>query len=621
VTQAEPRGHDWADVVELLHALNNTVTVRSHYGEGHPAIARADNLAAGLFTRLFLRLPELVVALIDGEFVVSERPMPDLRDRIDVLADAMDRHGVECIVVQRGVTSAECTVMGRVLAEMNAAPGKAHEQARASLVHVGFRYAEKRRKEDVGRATQDTTDFVPAAHRVLGDVARAVAERTVADRAAVRAVASEIVASCERRSFVLQQRSHVDGVGDDAGHAVNVAMMTAAMALQAGLNAPAAIEATAAALLHDIGHVFMPPAIRGIPEPLLDDDGRRTFRHHAYAGASALLGAGCPPLWVAVALEHHRGVDGEGYPELESRAAPHPIVSLVALANFIDKKRTLLRGDVDDADAALARAIALQDVYFGRAAVQVYVRALGIFPPGTTVELSDRRAALVVAANAGDPRRPIVRVLCGAEDGKRVDLKQFDAAEGRHLSSIVRAIAPPLALRGVDAHDAAADTANVADVVAPAPTPAPPPVLPSLRPPGVSLPPAARLSGLYSSVPRADGPSVPPEDMRLTRRTPAPKVSLPPRITSTPPAAGAPDADALERAYVETLGSLDRVLRVAMAGANLAALSLDHRAGFVLSFVDGMSSVEDLLDVSGLPRLELLRILCELVRAGVVTGR
>ena len=43
--------------------------------------------------------------------------------------------------------------------------------------------------------------------------------------------------------------------------------------------------------------------------------------------------------------------------------------------------------------------------------------------------------------------------------------------------------------------------------------------------------------------------------------------------------------------------------------------------GFVLTFVDGVSSVDNLIDASGLPRLEMLRILSDLVAAGVLSVR
>lgn len=45
---------------------------------------------------------------------------------------------------------------------------------------------------------------------------------------------------------------------------------------------------------------------------------------------------------------------------------------------------------------------------------------------------------------------------------------------------------------------------------------------------------------------------------------------------------------------------------------------IDHRAAFVLSRIDGMTSVEDLVDLCGMPRLELLQALDQLVATGLV---
>ena len=47
-------------------------------------------------------------------------------------------------------------------------------------------------------------------------------------------------------------------------------------------------------------------------------------------------------------------------------------------------------------------------------------------------------------------------------------------------------------------------------------------------------------------------------------------------------------------------------------------LSIDHRAGFVLSLIDGSSTLEMILDVCGMPRLDAMRILHELVQQKVV---
>ena len=74
----------------------------------------------------------------------------------------------------------------------------------------------------------------------------------------------------------------------------------------------------------------------------------------------------------------------------------------------------------------------------------------------------------------------------------------------------------------------------------------------------------------------------------------------------------------LQQMYVARLGALDRVPFVAVPREQLRWLSIDHRSGFVLSHVDGVSSLEQILDVSGMPSLDALRILYELVQQRVI---
>jgi len=77
----------------------------------------------------------------------------------------------------------------------------------------------------------------------------------------------------------------------------------------------------------------------------------------------------------------------------------------------------------------------------------------------------------------------------------------------------------------------------------------------------------------------------------------------------------------LRQMYTARIGPLDRVPMVMVARDQLRWLSIDHRAGFVLSLVDGVSSVEMILDVSGMPELDALRILSELAQQRIIAFR
>jgi hypothetical protein len=77
--------------------------------------------------------------------------------------------------------------------------------------------------------------------------------------------------------------------------------------------------------------------------------------------------------------------------------------------------------------------------------------------------------------------------------------------------------------------------------------------------------------------------------------------------------------DVLTQMYSARLGSLRQRVSIAVPGDEIRWLSLDHRAGFVLSLIDGSSTVEELLDISGMTRLDALRILYTLFDQRVIS--
>lgn len=77
----------------------------------------------------------------------------------------------------------------------------------------------------------------------------------------------------------------------------------------------------------------------------------------------------------------------------------------------------------------------------------------------------------------------------------------------------------------------------------------------------------------------------------------------------------------LRQMYATRIGPLDRVPVVMVPRDQLRWLSIDHKAGFVLSLVDGVSNLEMIIDVSGMPELDTLRILSELAQQRIIALR
>jgi hypothetical protein len=75
----------------------------------------------------------------------------------------------------------------------------------------------------------------------------------------------------------------------------------------------------------------------------------------------------------------------------------------------------------------------------------------------------------------------------------------------------------------------------------------------------------------------------------------------------------------LRKLYTARLGSLDRVPHVAMGPEAIFSLqSLDFRAGYLLSRIDGVSSLGDVVESGSLPALDALHILSELFLRRVI---
>jgi hypothetical protein len=75
---------------------------------------------------------------------------------------------------------------------------------------------------------------------------------------------------------------------------------------------------------------------------------------------------------------------------------------------------------------------------------------------------------------------------------------------------------------------------------------------------------------------------------------------------------------ALEDVYTFRLGPLNRIAVVVKPFAPSGNRTIEQRTGLLLSLIDGSSPLETIVSVCGLPRLDALRILHDLVQSGTV---
>jgi hypothetical protein len=95
----------------------------------------------------------------------------------------------------------------------------------------------------------------------------------------------------------------------------------------------------------------------------------------------------------------------------------------------------------------------------------------------------------------------------------------------------------------------------------------------------------------------------------------SPSAEAPP---SAPSSVSSVAAGMTEDALLRRLGSLEWVPTLAVDQNELRALAVDHRAAFLLSQVDGVSTIEMILDISGMPRADGLRFVIGFLEQGII---
>ncbi len=204
----------------------------------------------------------------------------------------------------------------------------------------------------------------------------------------------------------------ISDVGGDrvSGHALNVAVIALLMGRVFGFGEDEMLDLGVGALLHDVGKLELPERVRHADLPLNPRD-QQAYREHVSLGVAVGQRMGLREGALHVVAQHHEMADGSGFParlNLDRMAIGARIVSLV---NRYDKlcNPAQLAGALTPHEA-LSLIFAQSRTKFDATMLNAFIRMMGVYPPGSLVQLTDDRYATVVSCNSSRPLKPRVLV-------------------------------------------------------------------------------------------------------------------------------------------------------------------------------------------------------------------
>lgn len=209
-------------------------------------------------------------------------------------------------------------------------------------------------------------------------------------------------------------------------HSVNVCILALTLGRLVGLEEHHLRPLGVGSLLHDIGKVSVPASTLQHPGRL-DHHQWGEVKLHPQDGAETIMAAAGPDQEVAsvIAFEHHARFDGSGYPHVHGRKELHFFSRLVSTSDTYDAittRRSYRRAETPNRalNVLLKGAGTHYDPDFSRA----FISMMGVYPPGSLLELDTGEVVMVTHHEEGDPERPVT-VLVRTAGGENVDPEPY----------------------------------------------------------------------------------------------------------------------------------------------------------------------------------------------------
>ena len=216
--------------------------------------------------------------------------------------------------------------------------------------------------------------------------------------------------------------------GDRASlHSINVVVLSLLLGQALGIAEADLQELGIGALLHDIGKQELPSRLRWDDEQFSSAERKLYQAHvsHGIAQGKKLALSGQALLCIA---QHHETANGNGYPMRLSNEKISPLARIVALTNQYDNLCNPANPAASQTPhEALSILFTRMKGRFDGQTMSAFIRMMGVYPPGSVVQLTDERYAIVVSVNSSRPLKPrliIYDAQIAKEEALIVDLER-----------------------------------------------------------------------------------------------------------------------------------------------------------------------------------------------------
>ncbi|MFT7721456.1 MAG: DUF3391 domain-containing protein [Roseateles sp.] len=294
----------------------------------------------------------------------------------------------------------------RAAADAVAVEAGAEPPSAAELAREAHRLALARQREALRLCEAQYAEAAEGVRRVMGQVQAEPQQARVQVEHLTTALLDKMLVEGD-----LNMRLLNEGAGDrSTAHALNVCIIALLLGRTFGLGREEMMDIGVGALMHDVGKLEVAARLRHRDESFTAAE-TQAYQQHVAKGVAIGQAMGLAPAPLLIVAQHHEHADGSGFPQKIGMDRMSTGARIVALVNRFDGLcNPLITSKAMTPHEALSLMFAQGRSRFDATMLNAFIRMMGVYPPGSTVQLTDDRYALVVSVNSARPLKPRVMV-------------------------------------------------------------------------------------------------------------------------------------------------------------------------------------------------------------------
>lgn len=219
--------------------------------------------------------------------------------------------------------------------------------------------------------------------------------------------------------FLSEQNPYIHLMGDNVAdesayfHSLNVTVLSLILARAVGVDGAETMRDIAqGAVLHDVGKAMLPSQVLLKDEDLTTAETKLLQMHPGYGIKLMQPVQALPGRVREIIMFHHEMMDGSGYPKGIKAETLDQAVRIVAIANAYDNlcnQRVAKRSKTPS--EALSHMYKNEQAKYDKGILSAFIKALGIYPPGTIVKLVSGKIGIVMSVDSADLLHPNLMIF------------------------------------------------------------------------------------------------------------------------------------------------------------------------------------------------------------------